>query len=285
MSSSLPPDLPPDLPPALDASHLDTTDATQRPQPPVDVDQLFSMVNATTSRDRSAVLLIGCSAIALLVWCASANLPMPITLSGTVLAAMVLAKRRVLALVLFLLLALATPLAINGVDRMVYDYLFVSDLWQAVSLLALIVCLLRYLETDLRLFQRWRIAGQGDGRLLEDPGVPVGLHTNAQIRPFSWSLLRIPMALLLALALLNVWSLERFQPNRFRFDPFVYRAVVVTWTLALAAGIPLTVLSLLRWRKLTAAQAEIHLRKVYSEEADSEQRLLERARARYSAGD
>lgn len=276
---------PPLQPLPLNEDHLDLPRDRQRPQPPVDVDQLFALVNATTSRDRSAILLIGCSAIALLAWCASTSLPVPITLSGAVLAAIVLAKRRVLGMVLFLLVALMTPLIINGLDRMVYDYLFVSDLWQAASFLTLIVCLLRYLETDVRLFQRWRIAGQGHGRMLESPEMPLDAHTNAQVRPFSWSLLRIPMALLIALAFLHVWSLERFHPNRFRFDPFVYRAVVIAWTLALGAGIPATVLSLLRWRTLSATQAEVHLRKVYSEEADSEQRLLERARARFGVGD
>ncbi|MCA9176636.1 MAG: hypothetical protein KDB14_19240 [Planctomycetales bacterium] len=264
-----------------------------------------------STRQRAATWLTAGIGAALLLWSASVFLPWTIVLSVSVVTAIGLSKRSALATPTILIVALGTPLLLSWRERMMYDGWYGVDIRQALALVLLVALLVRYLELDVRGFQRWRLGGRGEARNLdaltgEPIHEPVDLRATSEVADakdvdveqsasgqaiessnapavtaYSWGLLRAPLAMALAIYFLSALPFEKFVVNQFRFDPSVYRVVTLAWLLALAATLPTAALGMLRWRRLSAEQAALHLRQTLASEAEPEFRLLERARAKF----
>lgn len=148
-----------------------------------------------------------------------------------------------------------------------------TDVIFAVSMVTFVASSLRYVELDPIRFL-WRHIGPGmhQGVAAERFG-----SSKASLRTISSSLLRIPISLLFALALLAVLPEE---PNRFGFRPAVFRTVILVWLFIVALIIPASVISLVRWRRLRTSQAGIYLRRALADEARREHQLIERTRYR-----
>lgn len=153
----------------------------------------------------------------------------------------------------------------------------VTDIVFALSMLTFVASSLRYLEVER---SRFRGIGDEPDRSDADMALPSSGSAKAGLLAVSSSLLRVPVALSTALALLALLPEEVFWPNRFRFDPAVFRTLVLVWLFLIAVVLPTSVVSLLKWRRLGTSQAKIYLRRVAAEEVRREQRLVERTRNR-----
>jgi hypothetical protein len=154
--------------------------------------------------------------------------------------------------------------------------LTMTDVISAFSMVTFIASSLRYVELDPIRFL-WRSVGHE-----KHQGAAADQHgsSKASLRRISSSLLRIPIALLLALALLTMLPEEVLWPNRFGFDPAVFRTVILIWLFIIALIIPASVVSLVKWRRLQTSQAGIYLRRALADEVRREHKLIERTRYR-----
>lgn len=259
-------------------------DRPSPPSPPTPRQQLEAWASEWSaqwdSRVHVNVLLVAMAAFAFLIWSANAPPHIGVVLVVGTLVAFSLAKRLFSPAPWMLFLVTAVHVIENIQFRIVYDFVFFSDAVAVVALLLLVACMLQQLETSSRGFQRWRLTGRGD-QVSVDRGERLERHGNGRIRVNYWSFVRLLIGVAFAWTLLSIWSIEDFSRNRFRFDAPVYRLVVIVWALAMTLLAPLTLLSILRWRRLSAEQAELYLRRAYAEDADAEHRLLERARNKW----
>ena len=232
------------------------------------------------SRVRVNATLVGLAALAFLIWSSNVPLHVAVVLCAATLVAISLSKRRFFPIPWMLLLIATVSVAENVQLRMVYDIIFAGDIVAALALLLVVACMLQQLEMNAKGFQRWRLTGRG-GDVPVDGSASLESHGNGRVRVDYWSFVRLLIGFALAWLMLSIWSIEDFSRNRFRFDAPVYRLVVIAWALTMALVIPMTVLSILRWRRLTPDQAELYMRKTYAEVADSEHRMLEKARSKW----
>lgn len=145
-----------------------------------------------------------------------------------------------------------------------------GDVVLATSMLVFMAASLRYLSLDPKGF-RW--LGEPADRESQGSGTET-------LRPFSLAWIRLPAALALAWAILAVFSQPLFWPNQLAFNPAVLRWIVVTWAMAVLIVVPVAVVSLVRWRTLSPAQAQLYARHTLAKEVGREQKHLERAIAR-----
>jgi hypothetical protein len=228
--------------------------------------------------DRSASAGVAMASLfaSLIVSVMLAGLPVWISATVFLFAILLVFKRVLICVVAIFILCVGYKLFFAWRYSIAQPGFTMTDVIFAFSLVTFIASSLRYVELDPIRF-RWRSVGHDkrEGVATEQIG-----SSKASLRRISSSLLRIPIALLLALALLTMLPEEVLWPNRFGFDPAVFRTVILVWLFIVALIIPASVVSLVKWRRLQTSQAGIYLRRALADEARREHKLIERTRYR-----
>jgi membrane protein implicated in regulation of membrane protease activity len=232
----------------------------QQPQQPAQLDR-------TTSARNSLACLIGSVLTSVLL----SGLPLWMQAAALLFAALLVWQRVVLCLFAILILCVGYRLFFAWRFHIAQPGFTATDIVFALSMIAFVASSLRYLEVERS--RSRRVESEGMNRL------PSGSN-KASLLGLSSSLLRIPVALALALTLLAFLPEEALWPNRFRFDPAVFRTLVLVWLFLIVIVLPASVISLLKWRRLRTSQAKIYLRRVAAEELRREQKLVELSRNR-----
>jgi hypothetical protein len=155
------------------------------------------------------------------------------------------------------------------------DRLYFADFVATAALLAYTLFASRRIELNGR-----PLTPRRAGRRLPRSSPSAKLRPAVQSRPGLGSGLRLALAPTLAFLLLWLTPWKNNMENELRLVPSAYRTMMFFWCLALAALVPITVFSLLEWRRLSPSQAALYARWVLRGEAFREQQAIERARTK-----
>lgn len=228
-------------------------------------------------RATSATIAAASASVSLLVGMLVSGLPAWVLCLAFVFGALLIVRRQFLCVGGVLVVLVGYKLILAWQMRVAQVGFSATEVLFALSMLAFVASAMRYLELDPAQFRpavdeaardRWG----GDWQRVGSFKVLLGA--------LSGSLVRLPVALLLALTLLAILPEDALWPNPFRFDPAVLRTVILVWLFVVVFLLPAGMVSMLRWRGLQAGQAGVYLRRVFFDEAGREGKLVERARFR-----
>lgn len=227
-----------------------------------------------------AKVLAAGSIASLLTYLALSGLPLWAQAAWLAIGFVVLLKRMFGSVVLMVGLCFAYELVLAWRFPGLYAFLQPGDNWRATALLGFVVLASRYVAAPRPGDPRAELlSAHGADGADADAGSASPAPARPILRPLSLSLLRIPLAVVLAMICLAVFSNDAFYPNRYRFAPGALRGVALAWVITIAIVLPLSLLSVIRWRQLQGSQAELFVRRVALDELTAGQSQVEQARA------
>jgi hypothetical protein len=225
----------------------------------------------------AAKVLAAGSLASLLPYLALSGLPLWAQAAWLAIGCVVLLKRMFGSVLLMVGLCFAYELVMAWRFPGLFAFLQPGDNWRATALLGFVVLASRYVAAPRPGDAGREGANGADTAKAADNALPA--PAGPILRPLSLSLLRIPLAVVLAMLCLAVFSNDAFYPNRYRFAPGALRGVALAWVITIAIVLPLSLLSVIRWRQLQRSQAELFVRRVALDELTAGQSQVEQARA------
>lgn len=232
---------------------------------------------ARLDRPTASGIALACAIISLLFGLILAGSPIWVFGFALIFTLLFVLRRELPYALLSFLLCSGYELFVAWQTNSAHSGFTLTDVIFAFSMLAFVAAAMRYVELHPHRFRC------PDGRFYPrrlEPSSEEHGSSKAVLRGYSSAVLRMPVAVFLVLGFLLVLPIEVFWPNRYGFDPAVYRTVGVIWLFIVTLIVPASVFSLLKWRNLPARQAGICLRRELAEEIRREQQLVERARGR-----